>query len=57
MTANNRSSYIKITDSQREILSRYYDNGMTSKAAARVEQIQAASNETDLSLDRVKYVM
>lgn len=48
-----RGAYNKINDSQREILVRYFNNGMTSKTAAYKQQIEAAAKESNLSEEQV----
>lgn len=49
-----RSKYQRISDIQREVLVRYYDKGMTSKAISHQTMIEAAAKEAKLSEERVK---
>ena len=50
-----RTSYRKITDKQREILIRYYDeHGMVSKGARYSKLIEECSKESSLTTEQVK---
>ena len=49
-----RNEYLIITDEQRAVLNRFFDNGMTSTASAHMVAIKKACEETSLPVERVK---